>query len=80
MSIRLLFDIQRVIFTMTIILSGVYFVLYLIKEILYLFKKEDKNKDVIEITSDKIKYRTKKIRKTPKIEKRRNKREHKRIK
>ena len=80
MSIRLLFDIQRVIFTMTIILSGVYFVLYLIKEILYLFKKEDKNKDVIEITSDKIKYRTKKITKTPKIEKRRNKREHKRIK
>jgi hypothetical protein len=80
MSIRLLFDIQRVIFTMTIILSGVYFVLYLIKEILYLFKKEDKNKDVIEITSDKIKYRTRKIRKTPKIEKRRSKRESKRIK
>jgi len=71
MSIRILLDIQRIIFTMTIILSGIYFALYLIKEIIYLFKKEDKNKGMIEIiTPDKIKYKTKKIRKTPRIEKR----------
>ena len=43
MSIRLLFDIQRIIFTIIIILSGVYLILYLLKEIICLFKKEPEN-------------------------------------
>lgn len=41
MSLRLLLDIQRVIFIVLIILSGVYLILFLSKEIVYLFLPSD---------------------------------------
>ena len=64
MSIRLLFDIQRIIFTIIIILSGVYLILYLLKEIIYLFKKEPEN--ILKVihtdkTTDKIVKPTEKV-------------------
>jgi len=84
MSIRLLFDIQRIIFIIILILSGLYLILHLLKEIILLFRKDPKKeqKDVIEITKEQIKYIPKKNkdkslieidskkRKTPKKKKR----------